>query len=91
LEPERSFYFRGPEGALNLRARNLNTFVQLAEGVDEKTWEFHLKRGDYSAWLRSSLKDEELADAIAGIERDKNGDSRRLVKEKILEKYTAPA
>ncbi|HLK17513.1 MAG TPA: HAD-IIB family hydrolase [Bryobacteraceae bacterium] len=92
LEPERSFYFRGPEGALNLRAQNLNTFVQLSEGLDEKTWEFHLKRGDYSAWLRGSLKDEELADAIAAIERDaKNGDSRRLVKEKILEKYTAPA
>jgi len=91
LEPEWCFYFRGPEGALNLRAQNLNTFVQLAEGVDEKTWDFHLKRGDYSSWLRGSLKDDELADAIAEIERDKNGDSRRLVKEKILEKYTASA
>lgn len=74
-----------------MRAQNLNTFVQLAEGVDEKTWDFHLKRGDYSAWLRGSLKDAELADAVAGIERDNNGDSRRLVKEKILEKYTAQA
>jgi hypothetical protein len=93
LEPERSFYFRGLEGALNLRAQNLNMFLQLAEGVDEKTWEFHLKRGDYSSWLRGSLKDDELADAIAEIERDGslNGDSRQKVKEKILEKYTAPA
>jgi hypothetical protein len=94
LEPERSFYFRGPVGELNLRARNLNTFLQLAEGVDQKTWDFHLKRGDYSSWLRGALKDEELADEIERIERDgnlKDGDSRRRVREKIQEKYTAPA
>jgi hypothetical protein len=29
LEADRSFYFKGPDGALNLRAQNLNTFVQL--------------------------------------------------------------
>ena len=29
------FYFRGPQGKLNLRARNLISFTDLAEGVDE--------------------------------------------------------
>lgn len=29
--PEQSFYFRGPESKLNLRAQNLRTFLQLAE------------------------------------------------------------
>src|SRR3989440_525111 len=38
LPPDRSFYFRGPAGALNLRASNLVRFVELAEGVDEPTW-----------------------------------------------------
>jgi HAD superfamily hydrolase (TIGR01484 family) len=42
LEPERVFYFRGPEGKLNLRSQNLATFVQLSEGVDDDTWLFHL-------------------------------------------------
>src|SRR6201999_3113361 len=68
MEPNRSFYFRGPEGEMNLRAQNLNTFVQLAEGVDQKTWLFHLQRGDYSNWLRGSLKDVELADQIEHVE-----------------------
>src|SRR5439155_17447961 len=35
LPPDRSFYFRGPEKKLNLRAQNLKTFEQLAEGVDD--------------------------------------------------------
>ena len=94
LEPDRSFYFTGPEGAMNLRAQNLNTFVQLAEGVDEKTWSYHLKRGDYSSWLRGSLKDPKLADQIAQIENgdgSPDGASRQRVKEMIQQKYTAPA
>ncbi len=94
LELDRSFYFKGPEGQLNLRAQNLNTFVQLAEGVDDKTWLFHLKRCDYSMWLRHSLKDSELADEIESVEKDESlteGESKHRVKEMILEKYTAPA
>src|SRR5262249_9127012 len=48
LSPDQSFYFRGPESKLNLRAQNLKTFLQLAEGVDDDTWMFHLRKGDYS-------------------------------------------
>src|SRR5262249_56128918 len=66
-----SFYFRGPDGALNLRAQNLILFVQLAEGVDDRTWTHHLRAGDYSRWLREQVKDDELADEVSNIERDK--------------------
>jgi hydroxymethylpyrimidine pyrophosphatase-like HAD family hydrolase len=45
LPPDRSFFFRGPTASLNLRAANLVRFVELAEGVDEATWAFHLERG----------------------------------------------
>jgi HAD superfamily hydrolase (TIGR01484 family) len=92
LEPDRSFYFTGPDGEMNLRAQNMNTL--LAEGVDPKTWLFHLQRGDFSNWLRSSVKDSELADRIASVERDHSLSeraSRQRVKEMIQEKYTAPA
>ena len=34
LPPDQSFYFRGPEGKLNLRAQNLMLFMQIADGVD---------------------------------------------------------
>src|SRR5262249_19094924 len=68
LGPERSFYFRGPDGKLNLRAHNLTIFLQMAEGVDDPTWEHHLRRGDYSKWFRGAIKDDELADEAAAVE-----------------------
>jgi hypothetical protein len=61
LGEDKSFYFRGAAGALNLRAFNLATFLQLAQGVDDDTWLFHLRRGDYAHWFRDSIKDEQLA------------------------------
>lgn len=93
LDPDRSFYFKGPDSSMNLRAQNLNTFVQIAEGIDEQTWLFHLKQHDYSRWLRDYLKDPELADEIEEIENAglPERESRERVKEKILDKYSAPA
>jgi hypothetical protein len=40
-----SRYFRGPEGRLNLRAKNLALFLQIAEGIDDSTWLHHLRAG----------------------------------------------
>lgn len=68
LPPERSFYFRGPEEKLNLRAYNLTQFLELADGVDDETWKHHLKRRDVSRWLRECIKDDALADAVQRIE-----------------------
>ncbi len=94
LEPERVFHFRGPEGKLDLRAHNLNTFLQIADGIDSDTWLFHLKRGDYSNWLRHSLKDDELADQVGQTEQDQSlpdRETRERIKQAVLDKYTAPA
>jgi hydroxymethylpyrimidine pyrophosphatase-like HAD family hydrolase len=92
--PNRSFYFRGPEGKLNLRAQNLILFLQLAEGVDDGTWTFHLRRGDYSDWFRKVIKDDHLASRAADVE-DLTGvsaeESRRLIAEAVEEHYTLPA
>jgi hypothetical protein len=68
--PEQSFYFRGADAKLNLRAQNLITFMELSEGVDEETWLFHLRRGDYSNWFDSVIKDNELAAFAREIEQD---------------------
>jgi Helicase HerA, central domain len=68
LGEDRSFYFRGPDNQLNLRAQNLMLFMQIADGVDDPTWTHHLKQGDYSAWFRGIIKDRELADEAADIE-----------------------
>lgn len=89
LPPDRSFFFRGPSGSLNLRAANLVRFVELAEGVDEATWAFHLERGEYSAWVREMIKDPELAAAIAAVERAglRPADSRTRILEQLRHRY----
>lgn len=94
LGPDRSFYFRGPDGKLNLKASNLFLFVQLADGVDDETWEFHRANGDYSNWIRHQIKDNQLADEVADIEADDESgprDSRAAIRAAIEARYTLPS
>ncbi len=70
LDPAQSFYFRGPGNRMNLRAQNINVFIQMTEGLDDETWLYHLRRGDYSLWFAHSLNDADLADAAAAVESD---------------------
>jgi hydroxymethylpyrimidine pyrophosphatase-like HAD family hydrolase len=89
-----SFVFRGPEGKLKLKAHNLVMFTLLAEGVDDDTWQHHLRAGEYSRWFRQNVKDPELADATEAVERNSNLDpqaSRAAIKHEILKRYTLPA
>ena len=94
MPPERSFYCRGPDGKLNLRAQNLIMFRQLADGVDDATWLNHLRKGDYSRWMEMAIKDPSLAHVVHEIE-DMPGlsvdDSRQRVAHAIEERYTLPA
>lgn len=94
LEPERSFYFTGPHGQFKLRAQNLTMFLQLADGLDDETWRYHLQKGDYSNWFRKQVRDNELADEAERIEKDDALDaktSRDRIKRAIEDRYTAPA
>lgn len=87
------FYFRGPDNSLKLRAQNLVIFLQMAEGVDDRTWDFHLKRGDYSTWFRDMIKDDDLAAEAAQIEQGGGdaADTRAKIKRIVEARYTAPA
>jgi hypothetical protein len=90
---DKSFYFRGPANALNLRAQNLTIFLQMADGVDNETWLHHLQAHDYSRWVREAIKDHQLADELQQIEGqpERNpGATRRSVREAVERKYTAP-
>jgi hypothetical protein len=94
LLPERSFYFHGPENKLNLRAHNLWMFLALADGVDDDTWLYHLRQGDYSRWLRECIGDKTLADEVEAIEQEPNLSptaSRTRIREAVDRHYTAPA
>jgi hydroxymethylpyrimidine pyrophosphatase-like HAD family hydrolase len=92
LEPDRSFFFTGPEGKLNLRAYNLAMFIQMAEGVDVETWLHHLRQGEYSKWIREAIKDEDLASEVMEIEKNQETEgheTRKRIIEAIQERYTA--
>jgi hypothetical protein len=88
-----SFYFRGPEGKTNLKAQNLSMFSHLAQGIDEETWMFHLRRGDYSRWFRDSIRDEQLAEEAERIRQHHDlapAETRTLICELIHARYTLP-
>ena len=94
LDEAGSFYFHGPDNAMNLRAHNLMIFAQIAEGIDDKTWEFHLHAGDYSKWFRHQIRDKDLARETAEAEEDKTlsaEESRKHVLDAVRRRYTAPA
>jgi hypothetical protein len=91
---EKSFYFRGPNRRLNLRAQNLAIFVQMADGVDDATWLFHLRRGDYTRWFDEAIKDRSLADLARELDETHGltpAEGRRRLREAIEQSYTLPA
>jgi HAD superfamily hydrolase (TIGR01484 family) len=94
LGEDKSFYFRGPKDALNLRAQNLIIFMQMAAGVDDETWLHHLRGGDYSRWFTDAIKDGDLAEEARAVEADAKlsaAESRERIAEMITRRYTAPA
>ncbi|GLU32018.1 HAD hydrolase family protein [Trinickia caryophylli] len=93
LIPERSFYFRGPDGKLNLRAHNLVLFLEMADGVDADTWQFHLRRGDYSRWFGEVIGDDDLASEAKAVEAAfalPADESRARIRAAVERRYTQP-
>jgi hypothetical protein len=94
LGEDKSFYFRGPDRRLKLRAQNLELFAQIADGVDDETWRYHLQQHDVSRWFRNAIKDEGLAAEASEIEDQAElpaDASRARIREAIRRRYTAPA
>jgi HAD superfamily hydrolase (TIGR01484 family) len=94
LGPDRSFYFKGREGKLNLKGHNLFIFLQMGDGVDDDTWEFHRERGDYSRWLGEVLKNPDMGREATAVEKDKSlstQDARAAIRKIIESRFTLPA
>jgi hypothetical protein len=69
-------------------------FQQIAEGIDDGTWEHHLRKGDYSDWFRNQIRDKKLAAETREAEKDEGlsaKESRRIVLDAVRKRYTAPA
>ena len=59
--------------------------------MDEDTWLHHLRQGDYSDWFRRIIKDDDLADEVAAIERRRDvgaDEGRALVRAALARRYT---
>jgi len=94
IPEQRSFYFTGPDHTFNLRAQNLQVFVQLADRIDTATWEFHRQAGDFSRWIGISIKDRKLARGVATVEQDTTlgtDAARARIRQLIEERYAPPA
>jgi hypothetical protein len=69
-------------------------FIEMAAGIDDRTWEHHRQAGDYSRWFREAIKNEELAREAAEIEQSTRLDpkeSRDSIAQAISRRYTVPA
>ena len=88
-----SFYFHGPDCRHDLQAQNLAIFCQIARGIDEETWLFHLRRGDYSRWFEHAVRDRVLAEESRRIEQRADlttPQTRQMIIELIQSRYTLP-
>ena len=61
--------------------------------LDEPSWEFHRRRGDYSRWIGLAIKDADLAREIRAIEQAASSpaEARDAVRAAIERRYTLPA
>jgi hypothetical protein len=69
-------------------------FLQIAEGIDDETWMYHLKRGDYSSWFRECIKDVALASEVRHIEQmdpATPAKTREAIRAVVERDYTLPA
>ncbi len=84
MEEAHQFVFRGANNQFNLRAANLKRFIELASGLDDETWNFHLERNDYSSWIEHTIKDYDLAAEVKRIETRKGNESQST-REAVIE------
>lgn len=60
--------------------------------MDDDTWMYHLKRNEYSGWIRDCVNDDALAEQIKKIERQEQNPvrSRAEITKLIQLHYTGP-
>jgi hypothetical protein len=63
----------------------------MAQELDDETWLYHLRRHDYSRWVREGVKDESLADEVGKVENSDGSaqQTRDAVFDAIRAHYTA--
>jgi hypothetical protein len=68
-------------------------FIEIAEGLDAATWDFHRRRGDCSRWFEQEIGDAGLAADTRAIEQDGTLDAAQSlagIRAAIQARYTQP-
>jgi len=67
LPPERAFYFFEDGMYVGISAQSLEEFRDALAAASEASIRLHMVRNDFEKWIRYSVGDEKLADAISKI------------------------
>lgn len=67
---EKAFYFFTSVGNYTGEsAASLKEFFERINGVNAKSLEFHLNRGDFEKWVTEVLEDKKLAEEISRLQK----------------------
>ena len=78
VNEDRSFRFCTAEGVYTkVKANSLSDFADKLDGIDSSSLMFHYPRGDFQAWIRDVLGDNELADKMCFIAPNLPGEQLR--------------
>ncbi len=84
---ENAFRFCTADGVFTkIEAMSLEDFVDKLEGIDANSILFHYPRGDFQAWIKTSIGDSELADKMFTIPRGISGETLRQELLKMVQK-----
>jgi len=90
VPPGQEFVFRTDPATEVGRARTVNEFAELVEGVDDDAIEYHLRQdlNDFAVWAAYCLDNKALAKRIGTAKRAKKPATRR---KRILTALKGPA
>ena len=89
FDEEHSFWFRGPDGALKLRAQSLPCSCRSATASTTRPGCTTCKAGDFERWFRDTIGDEALAGRARDVAADGALDAaatRRAIREAVGER-----
>jgi hypothetical protein len=83
---DRGFHFCTAEGIYTkVTATSLSDFNEKLDGIDDSSILFHYPRGDFQAWIRDVLGDNELADRMCFIAPNLPGEKLRKELQRIVQ------
>jgi len=67
-------------------ADSLPNFAEKLDGIDETALLFHYPRGDFQAWIKNVIGDNELADRLCFITPNLPGEQLRTELKKMVQR-----